>query len=80
MLQSITELSMLTASEESPPASRVGALGPRERGVSVADSPQGKGRLPTFILILPNQTPAERGELFASYEWDYLRARKFIWV
>ena len=41
-------------------------------------SGRGKGGLPKYILILPNKSVAERGGLFASYQWDYPKGRKFI--
>jgi hypothetical protein len=39
---------------------------------------RGKRGLPTYILILPNKTLIQRGGLFAEYDWDYPKDRKFI--
>lgn len=38
----------------------------------------GKGGLPTFILILPDRTPNERGGLFNDPDWTYPTGRKRI--
>lgn len=39
---------------------------------------RGKGGLPTWILILPNETVAERGGLFSKdYTWEYENRKRF---
>ncbi len=33
-----------------------------------------------WVLIVPNQTPAERGGLFAGYDWDFPAGCRFIFA
>lgn len=79
MLQTIREITILTDQE------RINtywlgwlALDPESGAFLYQTRGRGKGGLPSYILILPNRTPQERGGLTTRYEFDYPQGRKFI--
>lgn len=49
-----------------------------ESGAQLSVSHGRTSKAPKYILILPNRSVEARGGLFASYDWDYPRGRKFL--
>ena len=67
-----------------PPADYLAAVFRRwcaidlESGAHLSMSHGNTSKAPRYVLILPNRSVEARGGLFASYNWDYPRGRKFL--
>lgn len=49
-----------------------------ESGAQLSMSHGRTSKAPKYILVLPNKSVEERGGLFANYDWDYPKDRKFL--
>lgn len=57
---------------------RLVAICPESGAMLNQTNGKGMGGLPTYVLILPNKTVAERGGYLSRYDWDYPAGRKFV--
>lgn len=49
-----------------------------ESGAMLFASHGRSSKAPKYVLVLPNKSIEERGGLFARYDWDYPKGRKFV--